>query len=243
MAYTKNVFKGNEIADASEVNANFAEIYTSLVGFPDANASLADDAVATDNIDAGAVTKVKLATALIDTDPLNDPGTDETLPTSLAVRTYVDTEIATANHGFCGKASSNKGANDWVQVPLTKLWGSGDAAVTGYTVVYPGTYEVAVVGHFGMYASTTLKVAVRHYRGSTWINDPDGEEVPGENIEDSYVNGPYTTGGVEYQQSVGATGQLTGVLADDTIEFWAKASGSSLLNSGDRSILTIYKTG
>jgi hypothetical protein len=234
MALTKNTFVGGEIASADEMNTNFAEIYSALSAFPTADTALRDDAVATSNIAANAVTLAKIADAVIEVDAEGGgsgslSSSDSALPTSLAVKNYIDTVSATLFKGYGGTASSGGSSSSFTIVKMTDRWGDSDFADGLYTVPSTGTYKAIAVATYGMYAGTTLGIEIRQTGSAT------------EEASDSYVNGPYTTPNVEYQQSVGVVGAFSCV-AGDKIALWSRATGSSNLKTGDRTILTIYRT-
>jgi hypothetical protein len=89
MAFQKNVFTGNTVADASEVNENFTEIYTELERFPSANGNLADGGVTEDAIATGAISITKFADGTLETSPEGLTDTDTAIPTSAAVQAEV----------------------------------------------------------------------------------------------------------------------------------------------------------
>jgi hypothetical protein len=93
MAFQKNIFVGNTVADASEVNENFTEIYTELERFPSANGNLADGGVTEDAIAAGAISVTKFADSALETSSEGLTGTDTAIPTSAAVQAKIQTEV------------------------------------------------------------------------------------------------------------------------------------------------------
>jgi hypothetical protein len=238
MAFTKNTFTGNTVADASLINENFAEIYTSLAAFPSTNAAIASEAVDTEHIASGAVTLEKINGAVIETKAEGGAGvllgTDQTLPTSLAVKDYVDAKVAEANQGFGGYYASGGSGDSFGNVTLGEYWVTPASNWNGtyYEIPYAGNYSILIWGGFGMYKSTTVGVRIKH-----WIKaDSENPVYP---ADSSYYNSAYTTAGVEYKFYRSAGTQELSCAVGDRIYMQGKGTGSSHMESGHMSIYKV----
>jgi hypothetical protein len=175
MAFQKNVFVGNTVADASEVNENFVEIYTELERFPGNNGNMADGGVTEDAIAAGAITRTKLADALVDTESEGFTDSDNNIPTSALVKNFVEDrtvqKVFALYHQTVQTTITSSFAN-YSQVVLfpTKVTDDEDIFVPASNSFQPttaGYYEVWAQVTFNQLNSThKARMRIEHSDGS-----------------------------------------------------------------------------
>jgi hypothetical protein len=239
MAFTKNTFAGATTADGSLVNENFTEIYTCLGAFPGSHGSLNDGAVTADAIADNSITFAKLSAGLVELDSEGGGtgslgGSDSQLPTSLAVKEYIDAQVTNLRFGFYGTGSTNNlAANSWTTCPLTGVYDIGNGFSSNiYTVPAAGTYKILVSARFNMQASTQVGVRI----------DIDGNAHGGTGESDGlYTNTDYTTPNVNYKQAM-AYYKSIALTAGQKIKMQVIATGNSTVNSGTATHMHIYKS-
>jgi hypothetical protein len=168
MAFIHNLFTGNTLADAADVNENFAEIYTELESFPSSNGGFASLSVTEDVLDDGAVAFEKLKPNAVQTSSEGLTATDAQVPTSKAVKEEIENYVATYPEAITivnstasnvtmttagtryyipltqtkSISDANYSSGDGVVLPEGKWWVQGSIRVVGTSVAANKYYKI-----------------------------------------------------------------------------------------------------
>jgi hypothetical protein len=197
-----NTFQAGTDAKASELNKNFSDIEDELNAFPTAGA-LKEGSVTESAIANSAITVAKLSNVITDTSLTG--ASNSNIPSTLAVKTYLDNKFDTlevfGSAQMTSTFSSTSGTDDWSD----SIW----------TCPANGTYQIYTAARFLMKRYTTLRIG--------WHQTVGGiESYQYEN----YYNTAYTTSNVNYGWGLVKSGTVA-LTAGDTIKLYARANGGS----------------